>query len=240
MRVHVCQHVPFEGLGSIGGWLEQRAANLSCTRLYAEDRLPPAASLDMLIAMGGPMSANDDREFPWLCAEKRLIREAIARGVPVLGVCLGAQVIASALGARVYPNAVKEIGWFPIEAVAAPEWAFRLPPECVAFHWHGETFDLPSGAVRLARSAACENQAFQVKSNVIGLQFHLETTPQSMCALVEECRHELAAAPYVQTEQQLLATPEHRYRAINGLMDEVLSYLVECADVPPPACQPPR
>lgn len=226
MHVHAFQHVPFEGLGSIGAWLEGRGARVSCTRFFAGDPLPRVDSIAMLIAMGGPMSVNDEVQLPWLSAEKQVIREAIAREIPVLGVCLGAQLIASALGARVYPNAVREIGWFPIEAVSTPDWVFSLPRECVVFHWHGETFDLPEGAVRLARSEACENQAFQLKRNVIGLQFHLETTADSMRALVESCRHELVPAAYVQTEQELLATPVTRYRAINGIMKDVLSYLV--------------
>jgi GMP synthase-like glutamine amidotransferase len=225
VRVHVFQHVPFEGLGSIGAWLDERGARVSRTRFFAGDRLPPVDGVDMLVAMGGPMSVNDEAEFPWLRAEKQVIREAIARQIPVLGVCLGAQLVADALGARVYPNAVKEIGWFPIEGVAAPTSVFAFPPECLAFHWHGETFDLPEGAVRLARSEACENQAFQWKRNVIALQFHLETTAESLRALVENCRAELAAAAYVQSEQELLATPAARYRAVNTLMHEVLAYL---------------
>jgi GMP synthase-like glutamine amidotransferase len=227
MHVHVFQHVPFEGLGSIGVWLAEWGARVSCTRFFAGDRPARADSIDMLIALGGPMSVNDEVQFPWLEAEREVIREAISREVPVLGVCLGAQLIASALGARVFANAVKEIGWFPIESVSAPDWAFKLPPECLVFHWHGETFELPEGAVRLARSEACTNQAFQLKRNVIGLQFHLETTPESVRALVENCRDDLVPAAYVQSEQELLAARATRYRPINSLMSDVLTFLVE-------------
>jgi GMP synthase-like glutamine amidotransferase len=173
------------------------------------------------------MSVNDEAERPWLKGEKQAVRDAIARDVPVLGICLGAQMIASALGARVYRSAVKEIGWFPIQAVAAGTSTFALPPERTVFHWHGETFDLPEGAVRLARSAACANQAFQLQENVIGLQFHLETTRDGALALLENCREDLSVGPYVQAEDDLRSVPNSRYREINGLLRDILAYLVE-------------
>ena len=127
MRVHVLQHVPFEGLGSIGPWLQRRGAAISATRFFAGDQLPHLESLDMLVAMGGPMSVNDEATLPWLQEEKRLIADAIGRGTPVLGVCLGAQLIASALGARVFPNHVKEIGWFPVRARPTDRPTVALP-----------------------------------------------------------------------------------------------------------------
>jgi len=227
MNVHVLQHVPFEGLGSIGPWLAARQARVGWTRLFAGDALPAPERFDMLVALGGPMSVNDGAAFPWLVAEKRLIRDVIARDVPVLGVCLGAQLIASALGAEVYPNRVKEIGWFPVRAVSAPDSAFRFPRECPAFHWHGETFDLPQGAVHLARSDNCAHQAFQLKRNVVGLQFHLETTIESAQALVEHCKDELVDGPCIQTRDELLSAPAGRYAAANALMNDVLNHLIE-------------
>jgi GMP synthase-like glutamine amidotransferase len=222
----VLQHVPFEGLGSIGGWLEERGARIGWTRLFADDPLPPLDGLDLVIALGGPMSVNDEARLPWLAVEQRVLREAIARGIPVLGVCLGAQLIASALGARVRRAAVPEIGWFPIEAVAGPDGTFRFPAACTVFHWHGETFDLPEGAVRLARSAACDNQAFQLARHVIGLQFHPEMTPAGAHALAAHCRDELVPGPTVHSEQELRAAPAARYHAANALMDAVLDYLL--------------
>jgi GMP synthase-like glutamine amidotransferase len=143
----------------------------------------------------------------------------------VLGICLGAQLIASCLGARVYPNARKEIGWFPVEAVPAPAECFRLPAVSTVFHWHGETFDLPAGAHRIARSAACENQGFQLGARVIGLQFHLETTPASAAELIAHGREELVTAPYVQTEPEIVGAPPAAYAAINGMMHALLDYL---------------
>jgi GMP synthase-like glutamine amidotransferase len=228
MRAHYFQHVPFEGLGSVGSWLESRGASVTGTRFFEKHTLPAANDVDLLIVTGGPMSVNDESIHPWLRDEKRFLKEAIAGGKAVLGVCLGAQLIANAMGARVYPNAQKEIGWFPIHSVATPgaKAAFRFPKESVVFHWHGETFDLPAGAIHLARSEACENQAFQLGNNAIGLQFHLETTPQAARDLVTHCRHELVPAKFIQSEEAILSAPADRYTAINALMSDLLSFLI--------------
>lgn len=226
MKVHVLQHVPFEGLGSIESWLTRRNAQISYTRFYTQDSLPPVHEVDLVIAMGGPMSVNDEADLPWLKTEKQFLREAMNRDIPVLGICLGAQLIASALGARVYLNSTKEIGWFPISGISAPGALFHFPPTCTVFHWHGETFDLPEGAIRLATSTACENQAFQWNRNVIGLQFHLETTRNSALALVEHCGDELVRGPFVQTEEDLRAMPPSQYESVNRLMCELLTSLI--------------
>jgi GMP synthase-like glutamine amidotransferase len=173
------------------------------------------------------MSVNDEADLPWLVQEKRFIRQAIEADKAVLGVCLGAQLIAGAMGARVYPNREKEIGWFPVTSVqaGAARSVFAFPPEAPAFHWHGETFDLPAGAVHLARSAACENQAFQIGRRVIGLQFHLETTPESARDLAANCGSELVPSRYVQSEEEILAAPASTYVAIHELMGRVLSFI---------------
>ena len=225
MQVHILQHVSFEGLGSIAPFLDARRARITYTRFFEAHRLPDLGSIDMVVVMGGPMSANDEQTLPWLIEEKQFLRDAIVRGIPVLGICLGAQLIAAAMGAKVYRNPVKEIGWFPVQAVPVPTESFRFPRECMAFHWHGETFDLPPGAVRLAESAGCKNQAFQLNRNVIGLQFHLETTIESAAALLENCRNDLDAGPYVQSEAELRAVPISAYQAINAAMNKIMSYL---------------
>jgi GMP synthase-like glutamine amidotransferase len=225
MRVHVLQHVPFEGLGSIAPFLESHGAAITCTRFFEPHRLPAPDSIDMIIAMGGPMSVNDGPTLPWLEMEKQFLRAAINAGIRVLGICLGAQLIASALGAAVYKNPVKEIGWFPVTALPAAPGTLQLPAQCTPFHWHGETFDLPEGAVRLAESAACKNQAFQFERTVVGLQFHLEATLESASALLENCRNDLVSGPYVQSEAELRAVPKSSHQAINAVMSEVLSYL---------------
>ena len=127
LRIHVLQHVPFEGLGAIEAWLLERRADIHYTRFFDGDPLPPHDAVDLLIVMGGPMSVNDEVRLPWLEPEKRFVREAIERNIAVLGVCLGAQLIASALGSRVYSGPAKEIGWFPIQRAPEAEGTFRLP-----------------------------------------------------------------------------------------------------------------
>ena len=226
MNVQVLQHVPFEGIGSIERWLADRDAHTRYTRFYESSELPDPRQVDLVIAMGGPMSVNDEREHPWLASEKEFIRQSIGLGLPVIGICLGAQLIANALGARVYPGRHTEIGWFPVEAVAADGDVFQLPDGLTAFHWHGETFDLPDGAVCLAKSDACENQAFQIGRNVVGLQFHLETTPESAALILEHCGDELVPGDYVQTDANIRETSETACADINRVMDELLSYVV--------------
>jgi GMP synthase-like glutamine amidotransferase len=225
MRVHILQHVAFEGPGNILQWLASRHAKVSTTRLFASESLPSLDEFDAIIALGGPMSVNDEETLPWLNQEKVLLRDSVHSGKAVLGICLGAQLIASALGARVYAGEQKEIGWFPVRPIAHMTDSFSFSGEVNAFHWHGETFDLPSGAIHLAESEACLHQAFQVGERAIGLQFHLETTPESAASIISNCRHELVRAKYVQTEDQLLAVEASRYNDINALMSRVLTYV---------------
>ena len=227
MKAQVLQHVPFEDIGSMRGWLAARDASINYTRFFdAGAVLPGLKDVDLIIAMGGPMSVNDESRLPWLRAEKQFLRDAIARGVPVIGVCLGAQLIASALGARVRPNRCREIGWFDIEAVAGGGGdQFAFPDRVKVFHWHGETFDLPPGATHLARSAACRNQAMQVGRRALGFQFHLETTPDSAALLATNCAGELTGGEYVQSAADLLAAPPEDYARIHALMDAALDFV---------------
>jgi len=228
-HVHVLQHVPFEGLGSIKTWLSLKNARITYTRFFQADPLPDLAAIDLVIALGGPMSVNDENQFPWLKDEKIFVAEAVHAGKAVLGICLGAQLIAAALGGQVYTAPEKEIGWFPVAAESNPPGAFVFPESMTVFHWHGETFDLPIGALHLAGSAGCRHQAFQIGAHVLGLQFHLETTPASAEALIANCRHELVPQRYVQSEDQIRSVPEASYRSINALMVKVLEFLSRTA-----------
>lgn len=204
MRVRVFQHVPFEGPAGIADWAKARSHSLSVTPLFENAKPPLISDFDFLVVMGGPMGANDEARFPWMNAEKRLIGEAIAAGKKVLGVCLGAQLIASILGARVYPNREKEIGWFPVEKVSEHAWTEHFSKTEKVFHWHGDTFDLPMGAERLLSSKACANQVFLFQRNVLALQFHLEMSEGSIQDICANCADELVGGPWIQDEKTIL------------------------------------
>lgn len=192
MRILAFRHVPFEGVGLIAPALEERGVALEYVDLYCpQAKLPELRDAAGLIFLGGPMSVNDP--LLYLKQESDLIVQAVERRQPVLGICLGSQLIARALGGRVYRNPQKEIGWFDIRLTEAasndPLFSGVNSSETV-FHWHGETFDLPPGATHLAYSDACRNQAFRFGPNVYGLQFHLEVTSAMIadwCTQDENC-----------------------------------------------------
>lgn len=227
MHAHYLQHADFERLGSIRFWLESHDYRISSTRLHRGESLPNLGDVDLLIIMGGVMSVNDEQEHPWLVAEKAFIRRAIDQGIAILGVCLGAQLIANVMGGKVKPNAVREIGWFALRAVRHGRAdVFSFPEQINVLHWHGETFDLPTDAVHLASSHACDNQAFQWGDRVIGLQCHLESTATQVKAFVAASSEaELQAQEWVQPPERLLAIPEEELAQATVLMGEVLSYL---------------
>lgn len=218
MRVVAFQHVPFEGLGLIQPALEDRGISIEFADLYRDGAaLPDVGSAAGLIFMGGPMSANDDLAF--LRQEIECIRQAVERGQPVLGVCLGSQLLAKAMGARVYKNAAKEIGWFDVQLTDAGRRDALLSgldsPETV-FHWHGETFDLPGGATWLAYSERCRHQAFRVGSNTYGLQFHLEATPE---IITDWCLQDDNCGDVLELESPLDTTfHQERLAALSGLV----------------------
>lgn len=232
MNIHWLQHVAFEGLGSIEKWALSHGHTLSCTRFFADDILPPLNAFDLLIVMGGPMGVHDLKQYHWLKEEKAFLRQVIAAGKPILGICLGAQLLADVLGAQVTANKEKEIGWFPVTRVCAAgnsagisdHLTAILPGSQIVFHWHGDTFALPKKAVPLYSSSACINQAFVYNERVIGLQFHLETTPEGIGALIENCREELIPAPWIQQEEEILAQKDI-FPEINSWMEALLDYL---------------
>jgi len=168
------------------------------------------------------MSANDTLRLSWLQPEINLVREAINANKIVLGICLGAQLIAKALGAKVYAAACKKIGWFPVHNIAEAHPLFvGLPFVFVPFHWHGETLDLPEGGARLAETGAVPNQAFAYGSRVLGLQFHIEATQKSIQALVENAADEIGSGPFEQSPATILAGVSH-YQSLRPLLNQVL------------------
>ncbi|HTA88188.1 MAG TPA: gamma-glutamyl-gamma-aminobutyrate hydrolase family protein [Polyangiaceae bacterium] len=189
-RALLLTHAEFEGPGRIAPLLEAKGYELETRALQRGVSLPKdLRHSDLLVVMGGPMGVGDleRAEFPFLRAEVELLRERIREDAPVLGVCLGAQLLAHAAGASVFPmmrqaERLYEVGWAPIQLHVSCDARVLagLPNETVVLHWHGDTFDLPSGALRLASSERCENQAFQLGQRVFGLQFHCEVTSEDI------------------------------------------------------------
>jgi GMP synthase-like glutamine amidotransferase len=226
MRIRVLQHVPHEGPAAIEAWAAARGHAIEVTRLDRGDPIPDVADFDALVTMGGPMSANDEAVHPWIAGEKRLIRAAVQEDRRILGVCLGSQMIASALGKRVVSAREPEIGWFQVrvrpEAERSRTFAGAMAGTTfLPFHWHGETFELPEGALHLAETDACANQAFEIEfdggpsrggSLVLALQFHMEATEASVAAMCA-------------AERMVIASELARYAALRPLLDDVLDRL---------------
>ena len=224
MRIHSLQHVPFEDIGSMASDFAARGYSVTSTHWYRGDTAPTLDSFDALIVMGGPMGIYDEAIYPWLADEKALIKSAIDAGKILLGICLGAQLIADVLGGKVTRNAYKEIGWLPLQitpvaAIHPLAQVFTRYPE--VFHWHGDTFALPPGALHLASSQGCANQAYVFQERVYGFQFHLETTPASAQALIEHCSEDIDGSRYTQSAQMILAN-EAKFAQINRAMSEVI------------------
>jgi len=231
MKIHYLQHVAFEGLGNIEPHLRARGHDLSGTQFFNNQTLPDPASIDWLIVLGGPMGVSDELLHPWLKAEKIFIKAVISSGKHVLGICLGAQLLAHVLGAAVYRNDVREIGWFPLQrhAETSPSpLATLFSTNTEVFHWHSDTFDLPNGAIALASSAACLNQGFIWQNRVVALQFHLETTRTNVQELVDHCGDDLDNSKYVQSAQELLGTPA-RFTDLQKLLVQTLNVIEQTA-----------
>ena len=229
-KVLVFQHVPFEGLGQIEPLLSERGARVEWQRWFDEPDycLPDPAAVDLLVVMGGPMSIHDEADYPWLSREKAWLRKALAAGIPMLGICLGAQLIADGLGAQVGRNPEPEIGWFPIELTEAGQVLFgENQAQLTVLHWHGETFDLPHGAERLASSAACAQQGFRYGDKVVGLQFHLEMLPENVDRLIAYSRDELIDRPWIQDEDRLRTEPAETFARTHEALRQLLSRLLD-------------
>ncbi|OHD66476.1 MAG: hypothetical protein A2176_03795 [Spirochaetes bacterium RBG_13_51_14] len=207
MNIHYLQHVSFEGPAYLETIARELGAIFTGTMLHEGQRLPEKTDFDLLAVMGGPMGVYDEKKYPWLIDEKIFIEKSIRAGTRIIGICLGAQLIAEVMGALVYRNSCREIGWFTVQlnADARTTSAGRaLPHVFFAFHWHSDTFDIPRGAVRIAESAACKNQGFIYQEQVVGLQFHLESTAESVRELYKNCGGELDGTRFVQQPVEIL------------------------------------
>jgi GMP synthase (glutamine-hydrolysing) len=205
MRIHSLEHAPHEGAGKIEDWAKLRGYTFTRSALFNGDPLPDIDEVDLLVVMGGAMNVYQHRDFPWLVPEKQFLQRVLARDQAMLGICLGAQLIADALGGKIFQNDEKEIGWFPVDFIDRG-WPFDgFPERPTVFHWHGDTFDLPHGARWIARSEGCGNQAYLYGERVVGLQFHIEVTPEAVAGFLVGAENELQPGRFVQTAAQIAA-----------------------------------
>jgi len=232
MTLHVLLHVSFEGPGHIAHWAKQHGCSIERVCLYDGDPLPEVDAVDGLIVMGGPMGAQDDTRHPWLPRERQLIQTVVEAERPVLGVCLGAQLIACALGGSIRASPEREIGWLPLQWTHGARRHPRIRPltrtlpDPVVFHWHGDTFSLPDGATRLAATEACGNQAFAIGDHVVGVQFHPEATPESVRAMIDAGRSDVeAGGAFVQSAATMRGVPANTYRTGHRILEPILDDL---------------
>jgi GMP synthase-like glutamine amidotransferase len=233
MRIHCIQHVPYLDSGCIAEWAQEAGCELSTTRLWAADVLPSPTAFDLIVVLGGPMSVYDHETFPWLFREKRFLARAVAADRHVLGFGLGAQLLADVLGAPVRPNTEQEVGWYDVRLAPGAGKDGLLagfPDRLPVFLWHGDTFELPSGASLLASSDACSNQGFVYRDRVIALQFHPEITPIAVDALLHHCSWRLGRGPFTQSAYAMLCDPERFVRAqglLRGVLERVAARVVD-------------
>lgn len=208
MKLHVFQHVAFEGLGAIQEWIDLNQHQVTFSRFYEPNPAPiDCESTDMLIILGGPMSIHDEAQLPWLVHEKQWLAEAIDSGLVILGICLGAQLITEALGGQVHKMPAKEIGWFNIKRSPDVQSSFfDSTDELTVLHWHGEQCTLPKQAERIFYNDACQNQGYVAKDRILALQCHLEFNELSIESILKHCHEELSAKPghYIQPSEQIL------------------------------------
>ncbi len=226
MRICFFQHVEFETPGTMINIAYRYGFDVEVIHLFDNDHLPGIEEFDLLVILGGPMNIYDEKNFPFLKQEKDFIRKSITANKMILGMCLGAQLIADILGADIYKNNKKEIGWFSVKPNRHTESDFLdlFPEEKLpAFHWHSDTFDLPVGALQLFSSEATLNQGFMFGEKVLALQFHWEITPESINNLIQNDSENLLSEKFVQSTKEMLNAFENFNKA-EQLMDKTLKY----------------
>jgi GMP synthase-like glutamine amidotransferase len=210
MHIHFIQHVPFENPGSIITWATENNYNTSFTKVFEPFEFPSINLPDMLVIMGGPMGVYEEKKYEWLKKEKLFIKRVISANKKVLGICLGSQLVAEVMGAKVFPHKLKEIGWWPVQKINNHLLTINLPATFTTFHWHGDTFELPHGAIQLFKTAGCEQQGFIYNDHVAGLQFHMELKEDLLYGMIEHEKEELVKATYIQSEEEIKEkTPLH-------------------------------
>ena len=237
LKVHYFQHIAGEGFGSCYEYLKGMNAKISATEFFALpidlaldiEALPHVDDVDLLIIMGGTMSVNDEANFPWLKIEKRWLRRYLAQGKPAIGLCVGGQLIANALGAAVSKSPHEELGWMSVRKTAhVPAHCFPLPDEFQVLQWHGESFEIPKGAIHLAENDGCRNQVYQIGQNVLGFQFHPEITPHALNLFLEtDDACERYTGAYIQSEGELKSSSKSKFIQGNQILNQAIAYVLQ-------------
>lgn len=239
LKVHYFQHIAGEGFGSCYEFLKAHQAKITATEFFALpsdtcleiEALPQIEDVDLLIIMGGPMSVNDEANYPWLKIEKRWIRRYLATGKPAIGLCLGGQLIANALGAAVSRNTQKELGWSTVYRIDnVPQHCFELPKEFSVLQWHNESFDIPKGAIHLAENPVCRNQMYQIGNNVLGFQFHPEMTPDVLQNFLDDDdKIAILNGEQIRSIDHLKKTPLQYFLQGNDLLNRAIEFVLKSA-----------
>lgn len=225
MRIHILQHVPYESPGSITDWAEEKGFPVTYSRFFENTQLPSPEDIDLLVIMGGPMNIYENDKFPWLTQEKACIQNCLSAKKKILGICLGSQLLADALGSKVFRNKEKEIGWFPIYKNGNhPALDLFHEGDITAFHWHGDTYEIPKNAEPLFYSEATKNQGFVYENRVFALQFHWEIQAESLEELIKHAHSDLTSGRYVQSPEKML-NHASGFTASKNYLQDLLDYI---------------
>ena len=227
----IIKHIEIEGPGTLGEFLKETARKTKIVELDKGDTLPSVDEYEAIISLGGPMNVYEEAKYPFLKEEDKLIKKALREEIPVLGICLGAQILAKACGAKVRKADKKEVGWFKVnltDACKRDPLFENMPAEFEVFQWHEDTFAIPKGALHLAESQTCLNQAFRFGRNAYGLQFHVEVTPE----MIESWIRAYTKNETVQTKDMLIESYKinEAFKRQAGMLYNNFSRIISASD----------